>query len=510
MKTDTLGTVYLIGAGPGDPGLITVKGLRKLHSCDAIIYDHLVSDELIVAIPPGREMYYVGKKAAQHPVPQDEINALMLRLAREGKSVARLKGSDPLIFGRGGEEAKYLKEHGISFEIVTGVTSGIAGPAYCGIPCTDREKASLVMFVTGHKASDKLKTSVPWEWIAKVKNGTIVIYMGVGEIANICRQLIDGGMDPAMPVAAIERGTYPSQRLVTAPLVEMPIAVEENNVKPPALFVIGHVVELQPWLEWFADRPLFGIRIMVTRPADQSKHIYRHLRSLGAEPMPFPTIATEAWDDPEGWRGFEAVDGTNKWIVFTSENGVRYFFDAFDQRFGDVRKLGGFKIAAIGVGTQRAMKQYRISADFMPSKYTVNDLTAEMAAKLDLTGAEIIRVRGNLAPDTMERKLPAAGARIIPLTVYRTFHPAWPDGLRDKLFENPPHAFIFTSGSTVDGLFELLSADEVKRLTTGAEIFSMGPSTTKIIKGHGLTISAEAAEHSIPGLLSTLVDYYKK
>jgi len=510
MRKDGKGMVFLIGAGPGDPGLITVKGKRHLKQCDAVIYDNLLAPELIVAIPPKTEKYYVGKRAGVHPVPQEQINELMLKLAREGKCVARLKGSDPLIFGRGGEEARFLKAHGIPFEIVTGVTSGIAGPSYAGIPCTHREKASFVMFVTGHKASEKLKGSVPWEWVAEAKGGTIVIYMGVGEIANITEKLIDNGMPADTPAAIIERGTFPSQRVIVATLRELPEKVAREGIKPPALFVLGEVCTLQSELEWFMDKPLLGLRIMVTRPADQSEDLYFELRQLGAEPMPFPTIATEPVHDEPGWEAIKDCLDKDAWLVFTSENCVRYFFDQFVQRFGDIRYFSRFKIAAIGTGTSRALMNYHIEPDFVPSRATVEVLSEEMKNKVRLDGAHIVRVRGNLANDYMEKALPPHGATVIPLTVYRTFHPEWPDGLKEKLFDTPPHAILFTSASTVKGLSHNLTEDEIKKITSGAEIFSLGPMVSETLTKHGFKITAQADPHDLPGMVTALLNHYQK
>ncbi len=510
MRKDGKGKVFLIGAGPGDPGLITVKGKRHLEMCDAVIYDNLLASELVISIPYQTEKYHVGKKAGVHPVPQDEINKLMLKLAREGKCVARLKGSDPLIFGRGGEEARFLKENDIPFEIITGVTSGIAGPAYAGIPCTDRVLASSVVFVTGHKASDKYKSSVAWEWLAKAKNCTVVIYMGVGEIANIVEKLIDNGMDPETPAAIVERGTYPSQRNVITTLCLLPKKVASENVKPPALFVIGEVCTLQPWLEWFVDKPLLGVRVMVTRPADQSMELYAELRELGAEPMPYPTIATEAWHDEEGWEALRNSPDKNSWLIFTSENGVRYFFQQFANRLGDVRYLSRFKIAAIGSATSRSLAEHNLEPDFIPSKATSEVLTAEMKKLTDVKEATVIRVRGNLAGDTIEKGLPEVGVKVIPLTTYRTFHPDWPDGLKEKLFETPPHAILFTSASTVKGMNHNLSDDEIKQITSGAKIFSLGPMVSDTLSKNGFAITAKAEKHDLEGLIATLLEHYQK
>lgn len=504
------GTVYLIGAGPGDPGLITVRGKQLLDRCDAVIYDNLVSPELIVALPPGTETYYVGKKSGVHPVPQEDINRLMLKLAGQGKSVARLKGSDPLIFGRGGEEAKFLKEHGVPFEIITGVTSGIAAPCYAGIPCTDRHLASSVIFVTGHKASDKYKSSISWEWLARARHCTIVIYMGVGEIAGIAARLIDNGMPADTPAAVIERGTFPSQRVFISTLRQMPETVAAHKVSPPAIFVFGEVVTLTQWLEWFSGRPLAGLRIMVTRPVDQSAELYATLRELGAEPLPYPTIATDAVHDDDGWDTLKKCAGDNSWLLFTSENGVRYFFDQFAPRVGDIRYLARFKIAAVGTGTSRALLERHVEPDFIPSRSTVRDLTAEMIASINLEGAVVIRVRGDLADQTAETRLSERGVKVLPLTVYRTFHPEWPADLKEKLFEHPPHAMLFTSGSTVTGLRHNLTDEELKILLSQAAVFSLGPMVSRTLQANGIAVTRQADIFTVPGLIDALVDYYRK
>ncbi|MFH1699096.1 MAG: uroporphyrinogen-III C-methyltransferase [Candidatus Zixiibacteriota bacterium] len=510
MPMGKTGKVYLIGAGPGDPGLITVRGKELLCSCDAVLYDNLVCPEFIINIPEETEKYYVGKKAGDHPVPQEKINELLLKLAREGKSVARLKGSDPLIFGRGGEEAKYLKEHGVEFEIITGVTSGIAGPAYAGIPCTDRERASSVLFLTGHKSSDKLKSTVPWDWVAKIKNGTVVIYMGVNEISNITEQLIENGMNPDMSAAIIERGTFPSQRVFTATLKDLPGIVKNENVKPPALFVLGGVVDLQPYLKWFTGRPLPGLRVMVTRASVQAGDLYRRLRELGAEPLPYPTIATRAVDDEKGWADFSYIQNDDKWLIFTSENGVRYFMDKFTEKFDDIRTLAGFKIAAIGEGTSGLLKEYRLPIDFMPSIATVNILVDEMPKAIDLNDTTVVRVRGNLADELIEKAFPGLGAEVLPLTTYETYYPTWPDGLKEKLLEYPPDAILFTSGSTMKGLYHNLSKEEADDIIQNAKVFSIGPKASKVLESDGVSVTREAKVQNIDGLLDELLDYYSE
>jgi len=510
MSNAQTGTVYLIGAGPGDPDLITVKGMQLLSDCDVVVYDYLVPDELIISLPSTVEKHYVGKKAGAHTLPQDEINALMVKLARKGKKIVRLKGSDPLIFGRGGEEAKYLKEQGIKFEIVPGVTSGIAGPAYAGIPCTDREKSSFVLFATGHKAADKEISTVPWEWVAQAKGGTLVIYMGVGEIKEIVQKLTEQGMSGKIPAAVIERGTLPTQRIITTTLSQLPGKAKSENVKPPALFIIGEVVELRKWVNWFKDKPLLGTRVMVTRAANQAHGLYQQLRDLGAEVLPRPTITTEEDNNPDAWERFQRIDHPQRWLVFTSENGVRFFLKRFLDINNDIRNLGDFKIAAIGEGTAQALHQYHITADFVPKQATVADLSRELTERIDLQDSIVVRVRGNLANQTLENTMAQKGVECLPLNVYRTYHPGWPDGFKEKLFDYPPDVILFTSGSTVDGLFTILAKDEVKTLTANAAIMSIGPSTSQTIRSYGLPVTLEAGTYSMQGLTDILLDYSKR
>ncbi len=504
------GPVYLIGSGPGDPGLMTIKGLKRLHESEAVVYDNLVPNELIIELPASIEKYYVGKKAGLHALPQEEINKLLVKLALEGKKVARLKGSDPLIFGRGGEEACFLRENNIPFEIIPGITAGYSVPAYAGIPCTDRERASMVLFVTGHKAQDKDVSSVPWDWVAKIKNGTLIVYMGVGEVEKIVNRLIDNGMPSERPAAVIERGTFATQRSFKGKLNELPDIVQSQKIKPPSIFVIGDVVNLQDKLKWFEDRPLFGVRVMITRPADQALEMYNQLRELGAEILPYPTITTEEEYDYDGWVAFQKINNENKWILFTSENGVRYFHKQLTEKLGDIRFLSGFKVAAVGFGTARAMERVGLKADFVPSEFTVAKLAEELCENYVLKDADVVRVRGNLGDDRLEKAAENAGATVHPLHVYKTFQPEWPDGFRDKLRETPPDVITFTSGSTCDGLCAMLDSKDVESLIKGKVLASIGPSTSNVIRSKDLEPTIEAEEHSIPGLVQAMVDYFNK
>jgi len=508
MDASKFGTVYLVGAGPGDPELVTLKTHRLLSECDVVVYDNLIPDELIVMLPPSMEKYYVGKRAGVPCCSQAYINDLLVRLAVEGKMVVRLKGSDPLIFGRGAEEAKFLRKHDIPFEIVPGVTSGLAASAYSGIPCTDRERSSAVILVTGHKAKEKHHSSVDWSWIAKAKDATIIVYMGVGGIQKIVDRLLDGGMDPALPAAVIERSTFPSQRVFTSTIHDLPQAVIDNEVKAPAIFLIGKVVELREWLDWFNGHQLMGIRVLVTRPAEQAAPMYRRLRELGAEVQAYPTIATQSSFDPAAWDRFRAVDGDRRWLIFSSENGVRYFFEQFAANGFDIRELAPYKIAVVGGGTERYLvENYGLRVDFVPSKATGKTLAAELTAQTDLAGAVVVRVRGNLSYDYVDKAVVEQGATLVPMIVYETMHPIWPDGLKQKLIAHPPHVTVFTSGSSVDGLYENMTADEVRDIVAPGLVVSIGPTTSVEIRKYGLEVGFEAARHTIPEMIDELAEY---
>jgi uroporphyrinogen III methyltransferase/synthase len=501
------GIVYLIGAGPGDPGLITVKGKEILKRCDAVVYDNLIPDELIVSVPDQAEKHYVGKCAGKHTLEQDEINLLLVKLASEGKKVARLKGGDPFIFGRGGEEARFLQENDIRFEIIPGITAGTAAPAYCGIPCTDRNQSSFVLFVTGHKAIEKNLSSVPWEWVAQARSGTLVIYMGVGELPNIAGKLIEGGMPPDFPACIIERGTFPSQRTVSAPLSDLPKKAKMENIRPPAIIMIGDVVSNEHLLNWHKKKPLYGLRVMVTRPADQAEPLYDSLRDLGAEVMPYPTIATSEFIDPASWDEFEIRlndNSSEKWLIFTGENGVRYFLDRYISRFGDIRRLGGFKIAAVGIGTRDALSGFHIKPDFMPSTAIISSFIEEFKQKENLDKTSIIRIKGSLADNRVEEALEPLAREMLSMEVYATSVPDWPGNMRERLFKYPPDIIIFTSELTVDGFNKILRPEEIGKLTGKAKILSMGPSASRALKAAGLNVSYQAEDHTIPGIIECL------
>jgi len=508
MQNNKPGKVYLVGAGPGDPDLITVRGRELLQTADAVVYDNLIPLELVVPLPESVERHYVGKQASLHALPQEEISMLLVTLASQGKTVVRLKGGDPCMFGRGGEEASVLRDHEVPFEIVPGVTAGTAALAYAGIPPTDRRKASTVIYATGHRCVSR-ESLVNWSWIAKSHDTTIVIYMGVKELPEIVRKLRAEGMSANMPAAVIEKGTYATQRVVTGTIENLFERATAANIKPPSLIVIGDVVDLRDELNWFGHQPLVGKRVLVTRPADQAQAMYRQLRALGAEVLPYPTLATRSSVTEDVWDQVLHLTAVTRWLVFTSENGVRYFLPEFLKRTGDVRMLSHYHIAAVGFGTARILKEYNITPDFVPTKATTAELARQLGEQYQMKGSTVVRVRGNLGDDRVERALIEAGADVLPVQSYESYTPTWPDNLKAKLLKAPPDYVLFTSGSSSDGFTANLSREEIEQLGA-VRYVSIGPTTSEIIRGHGLKVALEAEEHSVPGVIASLVGHVTK
>jgi uroporphyrinogen III methyltransferase/synthase len=504
-----IGTVYLVGAGPGDPDLITVKAKHLLEHCDVVVYDALIPYELVATLPQEVVRRYVGKKTDRHSLPQHEINELLVRLASEGKRVVRLKGGDPFVFGRGGEEAKHLKERGIPYEIVPGITSGVAAPAFAGIPCTDRNEASYVMFLTGHKAVEKVSSSVPWDWVAQARNGTLMVYMGVSEIQSIVDRLLEGGMPHDTPVAAIERGTLPTQRAVTTTLSNLPGKVTELGVKPPTIFVIGEVVKLHKKLEWLRQKPLSGVRVMVTQPGDQAVTLYRDLREWGAEVLAYPTLATAADSRAGEWDTLAGIATDERWLLFTSENGVRYFLESWCATVGDLRGLSAYRVAAVGAKTVDALRTRGIVPDLVPTRATTAALVEQVAENLQGSEALVIRIRGNLGDDYVETSLQQIGAAVLPLHVYCTTYTEWPAEAKEELLTYPPDIIIFTSSSAVDGFAANLDGHELERLATGATVVSIGPSTSKTIQSYGMMVHLESRKRTTQSIVDELLAYYQ-
>ncbi len=506
---ENVGKVYLVGAGPGDPGLITWRGIEVLGLADVVCIDQLVDPTIIATLPSDVERYFVGKYAGNHTLPQNEIEDIMIKLAKDGKNVVRLKGGDPFVFGRGGEEAIALKNAGIPFEVVPGVTSAVAAAAYAGIPITQRELSTFAMLLTAHESPDKEESAatVPYEQLAKLEGGTFAGYMGVKTLPRIAGGLIKNGMDKDIPAALIERGTTGAQKTVISTLENLAEDGKKAGIKPPAMFVIGDVVGLSEKIDWFDPGPLAGKRVMVMRPADQATHYYDRLRKLGASVIPAPSIWTkENFHSIEWAKVLEIGNETSGWIVFTSENGVRYFFNHLFKMGCDIRWMGSWKIAAIGLNTEKALKKFALRADFIPSKSTSLVLAEEFPELLKEEDF-VIRVRGNLGDQKIEKAINESGSKAISLEVYETVTSKLDETVRAWVAQAPIDILTFTSGSTFISFIEQWG-DEGREMLKSVPIASIGPATSAIIREAGYEIAVQAEVYNIDGLAEALVKYF--
>ena len=481
-------TVYLVGAGPGDPGLITVRGAEVVSRADVVVYDRLVHPSLVELAPADAERVYAGKAPGRVEMDQDAINSLLVERGRAGSTVVRLKGGDPFVLGRGGEEAEALAAAGVPFEVVPGITSAIAAPAYAGVPVTHRGRATHFTVVTGHEDPGKDASDVDWAALART-GGTLVILMGAGRLAAIADGLIAGGLAPETPVAAVRNGTRPDQQTVRATLATIAAA----GVGAPAAIVVGNVAALD--LAWFETRPLFGRRVVVTRAREQASELRSRLEALGADVVELPAIEIEPVD-------FAVPDlATYEWLVFTSANGVTHFFDRGLRSAGlDTRALAGVRIAAIGSGTAAALAERGVRANLMPDRYVAEALLDAFPAPTH-SNPRVLLARAEQARDVLPAGLGEKGYEVDVLAVYRT-HPAAPEPeALDRVQRGDVDAVTFTSSSTVTNLCDLLGpAPDPQPL-----VVSIGPVTSKTALERGLRVDVEAEEHTIDGLVDALV-----
>ncbi|MDR2075584.1 MAG: uroporphyrinogen-III C-methyltransferase [Desulfovibrio sp.] len=499
--------VYLIGAGPGDPGLFTLKGKEILSRADTVIYDHLAPDALLDFVREGAEMIYAGKRGGDHTLPQEEISALLVRKAGEGKVVARLKGGDPYLFGRGGEEAEAVAAAGIPFEVVPGVTSAVAGPAYAGIPLTHRACASSVCFVTGHEDPGKTASGLNWKALA-AGGGTLVFFMGMKNLPEISRNLIAAGLHPATPAALIHWGTTPRQRSLAAGIADLPQKAEEYGFTAPSLIVVGEVVRLRDSLRWFEDRPLLGKGIVVTRATEQAAETVRLLEAEGARVIPFPAIAIRSLSDSAPVRAVLAGLGNYSWLLFTSANGVRCFWEALFAGGLDSRSLGRkIRVAAVGPATAEALLERGIRADFLPETATAESLGHGLAALCgaSLAGMRILLPRAKKAGDALPDILAAHGAIPDALPIYETV----PVSSRarkvlDGLEAGEVDCVIFTSASTVTHFLEQIPA-KILRRHSSVRLACIGPVTAGALEAAGLPCHILPDRATIPDLVRRVV-----
>ncbi len=503
------GKVYLVGAGPGDPGLITLKGKECIERADVIVYDFLASVSFLKYAKKEAEIIYAGKQGGNHSMSQGNINALITQKAKEGHIVTRLKGGDPFIFGRGAEEAEVLAENNISFEIVPGITSAIAAPAYAGIPLTHRSLTSTVAFVTGHENPEKEKSGINWEALVK-GIGTIVFFMGVKNLPNIVDNLTANGMPPDASIALVQWGTTPKHSSISGKLSDIVERVKAAGFKPPAVIVVGDVVKLRDALCWYEKKPLLGKRIVVTRAREQASELVNLLYENGAECIELPTIKVEPPDDLSPLDKAIENLSTYDWIIFTSANGVSFFFDRLFSKGRDVRSLGSLKTAVIGPATEKKLHGYGIKSDIVPDSYIAESII-DSFKKEEVKGKKIMLPRASEARAILPEKLIEMGAFVDEITAYKTS--AVCDESVDLIRELKNKTIdmvTFTSSSTVINFAALLPAGIIGELMKDIAVAAIGPVTADTAKKMGMEVQIIANSFTIPGLCEAILQYYEK
>jgi uroporphyrinogen III methyltransferase / synthase len=500
----TKGKVILVGAGPGDLGLVTLRAKECIEQADAIVYDHLANPEMLRWARDDAEIVYAGKQAGAHAMSQDEINKVLVDLAQSGKQVVRLKGGDPFVFGRGAEEALALRAAGIEFEIVPGITSAIAGPAYAGIPVTNRAQTSHVTFFTGHEDPAKTASAIDYEALAKL-GGTQVMLMGVERIEAIANEMMSRGVRKDLPVALVRWATTGKQQTVTGTLENIAKKVVDLAFEPPAVAVFGEVVSLRDELKWREDRPLSGRRIVVTRSRKQASELSDQLVSLGADVIELPTIRIEPPTDLREFAELVQDAHSYDWIIFTSPNGVNAFFEMFFKLYDDAREIGGAKIAAIGPATAQRVKDFHLHVDLQPEEFVAEGLIREFQKFGSVENERILVARAEKARDVLPKRLSELGAIVDEGFAYRTV-PETRDstGARRRLLDEGADLITFTSSSTVENFLALGIP-----WPQGMQVASIGPITSQTAREHGLKIDIEAKRHDIAGLVEAIRKFFR-
>ncbi len=501
----TPGKVYLVGAGPGDPGLVTLRAKELIERCDALVYDYLANPELLQWTKAGCEKIYVGKQKGFHAIPQEEIEKILVDRAKQGLMVVRLKGGDPFVFGRGGEEAETLQRDGLSYEIVPGVTAALASAAYAGIPLTHRHYSSSVSFLTGHEDPEKHEMHVRFEEFART-GGTLCIYMGMGHLAEITERMLAVGAAPETPVAIVQWATTPRQRSLVSTLANAAVDKEAAGLSSPAVVIIGEVAKLSEQIGWFEQKPLFGKRVVVTRSREQASELSAALSELGAEVLELPLIEISEDEDSTG-RDIWPTLGGYRWIIFTSPNGVKYFFEKFYRQFDDLRCFGGMRIACIGETTARAVREQRLAVDLIPEEAVAEKLAEALMHEESLENETVLVVTGNRNRDALIEKLEEGRAIVDAFPVYRTDltdlqeHPA-----ARRFREAGADAITFASSSAVDSFVRQaknLQPAEGARRPKGVAI---GPKTAERMRQIGLPVDRTAKRASIQGMVDAVRD----
>ena len=498
------GMVYLVGAGPGDAGLLTLRGAQLLGRADVVVYDALVNPDLLRLAPKSAEIIFGGKRSKDHAIPQEDLNRLLVDKAKEGKIVVRLKGGDPYVFGRGGEEAEELAAARIRFEVVPGVSSVVAAPNYAGVPLTHREHCSSFTVITGHEDSKKDASSVDWRQIARTP-GTKVVMMGAERIGPIAEQLVAHGMSPDTPVAMVRWGTLGRQQSLEGTLATIAGLAADAKLSAPAVAVIGEVVRLRSKLNWFERRSLFGRRIVVTRTREQASQLAGQLLERGAEVLEVPTIKIIPPKNQEAIA--ETLSGLNAydWLVFTSPNGVTAFFDFFFKKFQDMRDIGGVRIAAVGPATAAKLRHLHLQVDLMPEEYLATKIVDAMANYESIENLRILLLRAEAANPELPKLLEEKGAIVDDIACYQTV-PETEDvtGVAARLLEEGADWITFTSSSTVENFHARFDLPSLLKKFPGMKAASIGPETSKALLSLGLKPALEAKSHDIEGLVTAL------
>ncbi|MBQ7585089.1 MAG: uroporphyrinogen-III C-methyltransferase [Desulfovibrionaceae bacterium] len=497
--------VYLLGAGPGDPGLLTLKAKEVLAQAQVVVYDALANTELLDLVRKDAEIIYVGKVADQHALPQDQINQLLVQKAQEKGLVARLKGGDPYIFGRGGEEAQYLREHKIPFEEVPGISSTIAAPAYAGIPLTHRDLVSSVTLITGHEKAEKSSSSLNWEALA-ASGSTLVFVMGMKNLPLICENLQKAGLDANTPAALIYRGTTPKQRSLVATLKTLAKEAKAQNFTNPSVIVVGEVVRLKNELNWFEEKPLFGQTIVVTRAREQASDLAKSLEAYGAEVIQCPTIAIQKLEDQTELKTALKNLAHYQWLIFTSANSVKIFFEELAAQNLDARSLYPLKICTIGPGTKETLANYGLRCDLMPKRFVAESVVEAFLEKFgdNLGHLKILLPRAAKARDILPESLAKHGAKVQVIPVYKTV--AADEGkeqVLQRLEEKTLSCITFTSTSTVQNFLKIVKP-EVLNQHKEVKLAAIGPITAKALQDNGLSCDLQPSTYTIEALVATL------
>ena len=503
------GKIILVGSGPGDVDLITVKGLEAIRQAGVLVYDYLAPEELLSHAGEDCEKIYVGKKAGCHTMPQKEINSLIVDRAREGKVVVRLKGGDPFVFGRGGEEALAAREAGVEIEIIPGVTAGVAVPAYAGIPVTHRGITTSVTFVTGHEEPGKQESEIDWASLGS-GSGTLVFYMGVSRLGRIAASLIDHGRAPATPVAVIHRGTTEHQNTIVGTLEDIENKAAEAGIEPPALIVVGEVVGLRGKLDWYETRPLFGRTVIVTRSREQASEFSRLLTEQGARVIELPTIRVEPGPAPEAVKEAIGRLADYDWIIFTSANGVKFFLDALGREQLDVRALGKAGLCAIGPATAAALESCGLKVDLVPETYVAESVVEALRSQGDLSGRKVLLPRAEIARKVLPESLRALGAVVDEVALYSTRieEPENLEQVRQQLNHGGIDLVTFTSSSTVENFVTLVGEKEVRAAAEHTLFASIGPIAAARAEEFGLKSAIMPENYTIAALSQAICDYF--